>query len=585
MGGYYLEEKDIYKENGFYIIRKEINGQMIEFARFSNLNDAIEERDELEEYGWPYLPPEPDEKEPEEDYGQYISKKDGKFIVSRVIRGEEKVFGTFDTLEDAKDFKYRLIEHAWDPSFSRIKSKYGKFIVKERRNFLISRNINGKPIRFGVYKTLDEALSAREKLIDDNWGVDGDIYYFDQTKYGENITFEFDYFRIKKSFNGNLIDFGRFDTLENATIARDILVENDWDISKIPDYLFSIDFFISYRPLLYVYEVSNNINGDLISFGFFSIKEDAELAVKILIDNDWKSSSVPISLYSYHSFIYSKRNFFYVVRKINERLIFYDKFDNESDAIYLRDKLLLSDWNIVENDSDEEKYDDFIYLKSDGKFYVKFEVDGEIRVYGIYDDYLDANQARLDFMKKGWKLPYLYVEESPKKIEKNIVFDDVYNIFKSIELVEEPRRSFPLEKNLNKFIDICKSLYHKKMTQNELKSSLNLLKNEFNNFIDIGLYLGVINKENYFYLTHEGLKIFYKEDNEIYLSIVKLILQHKSFYDVFELYLERDDIPDENEIFEILKNNGIYKIKRDKDIMKRTTLVESWIKWIIALYD
>ena len=50
----FLNEKDIYKEGNLFVIKKEINGECIEFARFSNLKDAIEQRDELEEYGWPY---------------------------------------------------------------------------------------------------------------------------------------------------------------------------------------------------------------------------------------------------------------------------------------------------------------------------------------------------------------------------------------------------------------------------------------------------------------------------------------------------------------------------------------------------
>ena len=106
-----MEEQDIYKEGNLFVIKKEIEGKMITFGSFDTLEEAIIERDELEEYGWPYLPEEPEEKPTEEDYGQYISKRDGKFVVSRVIRGEEKIFGEFLSLELAKEYSDYYIIH------------------------------------------------------------------------------------------------------------------------------------------------------------------------------------------------------------------------------------------------------------------------------------------------------------------------------------------------------------------------------------------------------------------------------------------------------------------------------------------
>lgn len=47
-------EQDIYEKDGSYIIKKEINGECLVFGIFDNLEEAIEKRDELEEYGWPY---------------------------------------------------------------------------------------------------------------------------------------------------------------------------------------------------------------------------------------------------------------------------------------------------------------------------------------------------------------------------------------------------------------------------------------------------------------------------------------------------------------------------------------------------
>ena len=55
-------KKDIFKEGNLYIIRKEIDGELVDFGSFSSLEEAIDERDELEEYGWPFLKENPKNK-------------------------------------------------------------------------------------------------------------------------------------------------------------------------------------------------------------------------------------------------------------------------------------------------------------------------------------------------------------------------------------------------------------------------------------------------------------------------------------------------------------------------------------------
>lgn len=583
-----MGEEDIYKEGNLFVIKKEIEGKMITFGSFNTLEEAIVERDELEEYGWPYLPEEPEQKLTDEDYGQYISKKDNQFMVSRVIRGKEKIFGLCDTLEEAKELKYKLIENAWTFSSSpfKKKSKYGRFIQKDGNKFVIVRSINGKTTRFGPYHTLDDALIAREKLIDENWGVDGEIYYFDPTKYGENITFGFDHFRIKKSFNGQLIDFGSFDTLENATIARDILLENNWDISKVPDNLFSTSFFISHRSFISSWEVSNVIDGDLVCFGFFSTKHDAETAVKILIENNWDIRFVPLNLFSPNSFIYKRDRYYYVVSKINEQLRYHDRFNTYEEARYARDKLLLSGWSIKEEILEEEKFDEYIYLKSDGKYYLKFEDCGKIKVFGIFDDFLEAVDARYECMKDGWKAPCLYEEEPEVELDDKIIFDDIKQIFDSIEIVNEPDLPFPQVDNFKELINISEGLFQNIMSREQIIQVYELQPRQYSFYIAAGEYLGLFEKSNNdIFLSTKGLKIFMKSEKEKNLSLVHLILEHKPFYDVFRMYLENNKIPHVNEIFLILKENNIYNISSDVTLKRRATSVRSWIKWIVNLYE
>ena len=87
-GGIQLVEEDIYEEDGQFVIKKEINGKLITFGIFDSLNDAIEERDELEEYGWPYRPEENNIKEIE----KFIFNENDRFYISKKILDKEIIF-------------------------------------------------------------------------------------------------------------------------------------------------------------------------------------------------------------------------------------------------------------------------------------------------------------------------------------------------------------------------------------------------------------------------------------------------------------------------------------------------------------
>ena len=579
------KEEYIFKEGDKFIIKREIGGKLINFGSFNTLDEAISYRDELDNDGWP-IPKNQQDIPIKEEYGKYISKKDGKFIVSRVIRGQEKIFGKFDTLDEAKMFKVKLIDNAWDDILS-YEGEYSKFIYKNKHNsFTVYRNMFGKTRYFGSYPTFEEALIAREKLIDDNWGVEGKIFPYDPNEFGEYITYFNEYYRIKNVIDGRSFEFGKFDTLENAIKARDILVENEWDSSKVPDYLYSISFFMNYRPYLYVWEVTNVIDGDLISFGLYDEKEYAERAVEILIENNWDTSFIPFEFYSENSYIYNIYNSYAVIRKVNEEFIYYKWLDTYEDAIYERNKLLLSNWKIKEEDLVEEKQDEHIYLKADGKYYVKYERYGEVFVYGIYDDLIEAVDARFNFVKNAWRDPYLYKEENTNDIRFDISFNDILNIFNSVNIIDEPEVPFPQADNFNEFIDICYLLYEKMFTKEELLSFLNIQPRHYSFHIAAGKYLGLIEKsKKKIHLSREGLILFAKDQQDIYLSLVRLILEHKPFNEVFKLYLSNNEVPSVDKIFEILKECSLENIKSTVTLKRRAGTVRSWINWIVSLYE
>ena len=163
----FLIYKDIFKEGNLYIIRKEIDGEWIEFGSFSSLEEAIDERNELEDYGWPYLK----EDSQDEFIEKNIYEEDGKYFVSKHILDVEIIYGVFDSLDEAKSLKRDLIENCWSlgPKSSII--KISKYIIKHGNKFILRKKFSEKIKSFGSFSNLDEAIIARDKLVDENWGM------------------------------------------------------------------------------------------------------------------------------------------------------------------------------------------------------------------------------------------------------------------------------------------------------------------------------------------------------------------------------------------------------------------------------
>ena len=383
----------------------------------------------------------------EDSHGKYISKEDGKYVVSRIIRGERKVFGKFMLLEYAEDYEHKLMINSWDEPFrTKNISPYGKFITKYSKKFHINRTINGISKNYGSFENIMDAITAREYLIDDNWGIEGDLSSF-EGGFGKYISSYNGLYKIQKSNNGQVYDYGIFDTLEDAITARDILMENNWDDYKVPENLYSWRHFTTYNPPLNGWEIRNLIGTNLLSFGVFTSIDNVKKAIKILIENNWNTKYVPLDMYSPYSNIrYYKRSkgeIFVVIRRVNDGFERYGSFNTYEEAITQRNRLFCSNWQLKEEE--EEKVDEFIYQK-ESKYYVKNEIDGVMRTFGIFDDFVSAIIFRLDCIKQNWNLPSEIVENSK---DENNIMDEEYEEFIFNELNREIKDSNTFSDTIN----------------------------------------------------------------------------------------------------------------------------------------
>ena len=225
------DTKFIRHRYGKYSINKTIEGKKKHFGTYDTLDEAIAVRDELIATNWGY----PDEKDLTQrksgKYGRYITFHNGAYRVQKVIDGKPRLFGAFKTIEEAEYLRDLLIERDWDtsdipPQYLRnfitnpnLERLY--YIRKVKGKYVVSKVIDGELKYFGTYATKEEAIDAREKLLDSDWQVDED---YGEEKIDEYVYLTGDEYVVRK--DGKI--YGKFSDMSEDILFRNSCVRNNW---------------------------------------------------------------------------------------------------------------------------------------------------------------------------------------------------------------------------------------------------------------------------------------------------------------------------------------------------------------------
>ena len=104
---------------------------------------------------------------------KYIHKRNGLYYVQKHINGELKCFKGSKSLNEIVEFRDKLIENNWvdDGQLGIEELDDNQYIYSVANSFQLKKYINGKTKHFGTFKTLEEAIKARNELIKSNWGM------------------------------------------------------------------------------------------------------------------------------------------------------------------------------------------------------------------------------------------------------------------------------------------------------------------------------------------------------------------------------------------------------------------------------
>ena len=572
----FFDKEFISEIKGKYNVHRTIKGKDIDFGTFDTLEEAIAHRNKLEDDGWPVPIVRSTNSE---DSIEHIKKSsDNQYIVFKVINNKEKTFGPYNSLNEAKIAKRNLLSNGWESDLEFSRAKYGKYIRKDGNNFKITKQINGEFHYFGSYSSLEEAIKNRDELVDNNWG-EFHILKDNSLKY---IVYNGKNFQVQKSIKGKLITFGRYEELNDAIIARNKFVSETW--TNIPT-----NNKVKRNTNIYTtnkgFEVCKRIDGEFKIFKTFDKLEDAIKFRDALKKNNWDIKKViskkKVNKPSFSEDLINFDGEYYVIERLtHEGIRVYGVFKNKNLAIKFRDKILNEGWpKYYSIKSKKYPYGENI-IPFDYIFNIEKEFNGELLEFGPFYSFEEAVKNYLNLVENNWN-----INENNANDEK-LSFDDIKSIYDNIVLVDEPEISFPQEDGFKNILKLAEVLYEKKyLDKQEIMELLNVKSRQYNFIISAGQYLGIfvdkISESQI--LSSEGMNIFSLNTKDRNLKLIKLILQHKPYYDIFTKYLEIKRIPDSDTIFEILKNNYIYNIESDTTLKRRSSSARSWIVWIVDL--
>ena len=363
------------------------------------------------------------------DYEEYISEIDGKFSIDRIFNDKQYNFGVFDNYDDALEKLEYLDNEGWPISIEEVEKdsvtdKFGGSldnIEKVDEHYLVFKYIGNDKVVFGEFETVEEAEQIRDNLIANAWES---TEVNSRSKYVKYITKSGGKFVVSRIYNGKPHYFGYFNTFDEALSCRENLIANNWGELNISLQM-KPGKYISYNGIMYT--INRNVDGTMNVYGFFNELEDAIKQRDWLVAHNWSRLEVPDDSKRH---IHKKGDKFLIYKRLKDDIEYFGTFDSLDEAKQARNKLVENDW-VLDDFNDVEKISDFVYF--DGEFYtIEKDVDGQIRIYGVYKNKKQALSDEKSFKSYDWDAPYAVPTDEYPYGNHIVPFDYIFNLEKMI---------------------------------------------------------------------------------------------------------------------------------------------------------
>jgi hypothetical protein len=167
--------------------------------------------------------------------------------------------------------------------------------------------------------------------------------------------------------------------------------------------------------------------------------------------------------------------------------------------------------------------------------------------------------------------------------------ETIQDILYRTKTTKEPEIPFPQADSFDRVINLCELLKQKEfLTKEEITQSYDFDARQTDYYSNAGKYLGVLEtgKDSLSgqigcYLTNKGKQIFNTNLIDRQKEFVKIIISHSAFKQTLKLYLENGEMPNKNEIVDIMKRSKLHKVGSDITYFRRASTITGWINWIM----
>ena len=180
------------------------------------------------------------------------------------------------------------------------------------------------------------------------------------------------------------------------------------------------------------------------------------------------------------------------------------------------------------------------------------------------------------------------VQEKNYSLEDiEITWEDLQDIWKKTRIKPEPEVTFIQADSFPKVISLAEHLAEEPMTAAEIAELFGFKERQSDYYFNAGRYLGLMEKRNgeegvKAHITPAGRRLLKMRYKERQLEYVRLILEHRIFYELFETIHKGGKAPDKKTIAAKMRE---MRVCGESLVERRASSVRGWLYWIMALVN
>lgn len=167
----------------------------------------------------------------------------------------------------------------------------------------------------------------------------------------------------------------------------------------------------------------------------------------------------------------------------------------------------------------------------------------------------------------------------------------IIDILESSESVRNSDTPFPQADKFERVINLCELIKQKgSLPKEDIAHNYSFTSRQSDYYVNAAKFLGLVRKirENnkaVYSLSPEGIRIFDLPIFNRQIEFAKLILKHSVFRTTLRFYLDKGDVPEIAEVYDIMDNDSSSNIVSCSTRERRAQTVRSWVNWILSLVE